>query len=92
MSKKKSNHDEEGSEDEVAAVVEENSAEDLLDETGESFEARINSYVRIHLSRSPGSNRDNYKDGLVYQARKDLVTEFLKATILKKCQNERCLA
>ncbi|KAF5364049.1 hypothetical protein D9756_000358 [Leucocoprinus leucothites] len=62
----------------------------LPDETPQEFMTRINLYVAIHLSRTKDSTRDNYKDSLVYQARKELVNEFLKNTILKKCQNGDC--
>lgn len=63
---------------------------DVPDETPQQFMARINLYVAIHLSRAKGNTRDNYKDALVYQARKELVNDFLKNTILKKCQNGDC--
>jgi hypothetical protein len=62
------------------------------DETNEEFEARINLFVHVHLRHASSSKRDHYKHGLVYQARKQLITEFLKSTILKKCQNEDCCA
>ncbi|KAL0567638.1 hypothetical protein V5O48_014357 [Marasmius crinis-equi] len=60
------------------------------DESPVEFMARINRYVTLHLSRASGSKRDSYKDGLVYQARKELINDFLKATILSRCQNEGC--
>lgn len=63
---------------------------DIPDEAPHEFIARLNLYVAIHLSRSPTSTRDSYKDGLIYQTRKDLINEFLKACISKKCQNEDC--
>ncbi|KAH9844085.1 beta and beta-prime subunits of DNA dependent RNA-polymerase [Rhodofomes roseus] len=59
-------------------------------ESDHAFEQRINTYVAVHLATASGSKRDSYKDGLVYQARKDLIDEFLKATMLKKCQNPNC--
>ncbi|KAH7930704.1 beta and beta-prime subunits of DNA dependent RNA-polymerase [Leucogyrophana mollusca] len=62
------------------------------DESVEDFEKRINIYVAIHLTRASSSRRDHYKDGLVYQARKDVILDFLKTTITKKCQNEGCAA
>lgn len=61
-------------------------------ETLDEFQARVTLYTRVHLSRASSSKRDHYKDGLVYQTRKDLITEFLKTTILKKCQNGNCSA
>lgn len=59
-------------------------------ETPAQYQMRVNLYVQIHLSRASGSKRDHYKDGLVYQTRKDLINEFLKTTITKKCQNADC--
>lgn len=67
--------DEEGSEEEEA-------------ETAHDFEKRVNAFVNANLKRAPTSKRDNYKDGLVYQARKDIISEFLKAIVArKKCLN-----
>ncbi|KNZ77148.1 DNA-directed RNA polymerase I subunit rpa1 [Termitomyces sp. J132] len=60
---------------------------DVPDETVDQFIMRVNLYVAVHLSRASNSKRDHYKDGLVYQARKVLINEFLKGTILKKCLN-----
>ena len=62
----------------------------VSDESPQEFIARINLYVAIHLGRAPQNTRDSYKDGLIYQTRKDLINEFLKACILKKCQNSDC--
>ncbi|KDQ18256.1 hypothetical protein BOTBODRAFT_554491 [Botryobasidium botryosum FD-172 SS1] len=56
-------------------------------ESTEEFEQRINLFVHAHLYRASGSKRDDYKDGIVYQTRKEVITEFLKATIAKKCSN-----
>jgi len=72
----------EGSEEEQESGV--------SDESPEEFIARINLYVAIHLARAPQHTRDSYKEGLIYQTRKDLINEFLKACILKKCQNGDC--
>ncbi|KAH0587798.1 hypothetical protein H2248_006557 [Termitomyces sp. 'cryptogamus'] len=63
---------------------------DVPDETVDQFIMRVNLYVAVHLSRASNSKRDHYKDGLVYQARKVLINEFLKGTILKKCLNPDC--
>ncbi|EMD40913.1 hypothetical protein CERSUDRAFT_131304 [Gelatoporia subvermispora B] len=68
-------------------------AEDEDDEPAESYEAfemRVNAYVAAHLATASSSKRDSYKDGLVYQARKDVIQEFLKTAITKKCQNPNC--
>ena len=62
------------------------------DETLEQFQGRINLYVQIHLSRASTSKRDHYKDTLVYQARKDLISDFLKAVLLSECRNDDCNA
>lgn len=59
-------------------------------ENYEAFEARVNAYVAIHLHQASGSKRDHYKDNLVYQARRELIQDFLKTTITKKCQNPGC--
>jgi len=64
--------------------------EDSRDETISEFESRINLFVLVHLSKASSSKRDHYKDSIVYQARKDLITEFLRSTITKKCNNEGC--
>jgi len=63
--------------------------DDTPDETAEQFMARINLYVSIHLSRTTNS-RDEYKSELAYTIRKDLIQEFLRNTLLKKCQNSDC--
>jgi hypothetical protein len=60
------------------------------DEAFESFEARINRYVDIHLSRVPFGKKFDYKDGLVYQMRKETINGFLKSCVLKTCLNEDC--
>jgi len=60
------------------------------DESQQDFIQRINIYVTLHLGRASSSTRDSYKDGLVFQAKKDITNEFLKSTLLKKCQNSDC--
>ncbi|KAG6916710.1 hypothetical protein DXG01_005659 [Tephrocybe rancida] len=69
---------------------EESDKPDIPDETIEQYIMRINLYVAVHLARATSSKRDHYKDGLVYQTRKDLINEFLKSTILNKCHNADC--
>ncbi|KAK0461936.1 uncharacterized protein EV420DRAFT_137191 [Desarmillaria tabescens] len=59
-------------------------------EPDDEFIYRVEAYVHLQLSRASSSKRDSYKDALVYQARKDLINEFLKSTILNKCQNKDC--
>jgi hypothetical protein len=82
--KKKSGVEEESDEDDADEMP------DVPDETPEQFIMRVNLYVAVHLSRASSSKRDDYKDGLVYQTRKDLINEFLKTTLLNKCQNADC--
>ncbi|KAI0307221.1 beta and beta-prime subunits of DNA dependent RNA-polymerase [Multifurca ochricompacta] len=64
--------------------------QDLSDEskseTLEAFEQRVEAFVQLNLLRASGS-RDNYKHSLVFQERKDLIQEVLKASLIKKCQN-----
>jgi hypothetical protein len=65
--------------------------EDVSVETEQQFMRRINLYVAVHLARAgPTGKRDDYKDALVYQARKEALHEFLKAAMLKSCQNNDC--
>lgn len=70
--------------------MQEHGDEDVPDETPHEFIARINLYVAIHLARAPKNTRDSYKDGLIYQTRKDLINDFLRNCILKKCQKGDC--
>jgi hypothetical protein len=60
------------------------------DETFGSFEARISRYVDIHLSRVHFGKKFDYKDGIVYQMRKETINGFLKSCLLKACLNEDC--
>ncbi|KAG6877242.1 hypothetical protein C0992_010468 [Termitomyces sp. T32_za158] len=64
--------------------VEASDKPDIPDENADQFIMRVNLYVAIHLSRASNSKRDHYKDGLVYQTRKDLINEFLKAYTFRK--------
>ena len=59
-------------------------------ETFEDYELRVKAFVAMHLTNASSSKRDNYKDVQVYQERKNVIHEFLKATIAKKCQNPSC--
>jgi hypothetical protein len=70
-------------------VVQEAQGE-IRDESFQEFMMRVNLYVAVHLSRASNSKRDHYKDALVYQARKELINEFMKVTLVKKCQNSDC--
>ncbi|KAI0677397.1 beta and beta-prime subunits of DNA dependent RNA-polymerase [Trametes maxima] len=59
-------------------------------ESYEAFEQRVNLYVAAHLATASSSKRDSYKDGLVYNARKEVINDFIKTTMTKKCQNPSC--
>lgn len=85
---KKATTGDSSSEDETMAPAQ--SHTEVLSETPDQFIARINLYMQVHLARASGSKRGDYKDGLVYQFRKDLIHEFLKSTLLNKCQNADC--
>lgn len=61
-------------------------------ESLQNLERRLNAFVVISIARCPNASRDSYKQGMVYQARKALITEFLSETTAKKCYNEDCLA
>jgi hypothetical protein len=62
-------------------------AEDSRDESVEEFEKRVYLYVAIHLARASSSNRDHYKNELVYQARKEVILDFIRIAISKTCHN-----
>ncbi|KAI0065920.1 beta and beta-prime subunits of DNA dependent RNA-polymerase [Artomyces pyxidatus] len=66
------------------------SDDETVEETLEAFEARVRTYVQISLSIASGSKRDDYKDSLVFQARKDVIMDFHKSSMTKKCQNRDC--
>lgn len=83
--KKQADRDEEDSEEDIPV-----DQPDIQDETPQEFIMRVNLYVAVHLSRASGSKRDHYKDALVFQTRKDLINEFLKGTLLNKCNNSNC--
>jgi hypothetical protein len=57
----------------------------------EAFEKQAQTFVQLNLLRASGS-RDNYKHSIVYQARRDLIQQILKASLLKRCQNPSCCA
>ncbi|CAE6409455.1 unnamed protein product [Rhizoctonia solani] len=55
-------------------------------ETISEFRQRLNLFVKHHLKEVPASTRNDYKDGPVYQARKDVIQSFLKGVVgCKKC-------
>ncbi len=78
-------------------TTEDNREDDVSDdgagfseESQQEFITRINLYVAIHLARARDTTRDSYKESLIYQTRKDLINEFLKATMLQRCRNIDC--
>jgi hypothetical protein len=56
-------------------------------DSAEEYENRIHLFVAGSLQRASGSQRDDYKDGQVYQARKDIIAAFLRLSSQKKCRN-----
>ncbi|KAI0959721.1 hypothetical protein AcW1_004466 [Taiwanofungus camphoratus] len=70
--------------------TEEEDDDDTPAESYHEFEQRVNTYVAIHLAAASSSRRDSYKDGLVYQARKEVIADFLKTSMLRKCKNPSC--
>lgn len=65
------------------------SGDAMLGETIAEFKARVRLFVQLSLKNAPVASRDDYKDGPVYQARKDVIQAFLKAAVAcKKCN--RC--
>ncbi|KAF9782967.1 hypothetical protein BJ322DRAFT_1008844 [Thelephora terrestris] len=64
----------------------EESAEEAKDEVALNVQ-RINDYVETAFKVHGKGSRDAYKNELVFQTRKEVITEFLKYTMLKKCAN-----
>jgi len=64
----------------------EDAAEDAKDDTILNV-GRINDYVEKAFKVHGKRQRDAYKDELVFQTRKEVITEFLKYAMLKKCAN-----
>ncbi|EJD52444.1 beta and beta-prime subunits of DNA dependent RNA-polymerase [Auricularia subglabra TFB-10046 SS5] len=69
---------------------EEEEDEPQQDETVDQFRVRVGLFVAVHLHRATTSQRDDYKMGLCYEARKNLIAEFLKAVMRNQCQNDEC--
>jgi hypothetical protein len=61
-----------------------------VSESGEDFIKRVKLYVAVHLHRASSSKRDDYKDTLVYQTRKQVIQDCLRRAITKSCQNANC--
>lgn len=67
--------------------------EDEKEDDGEAvIIERINHYVELQLQQDPQAKRGDYKDGMVYQARKAAIEEFLQLALAssKKCQRKQC--
>lgn len=84
--------------DRVDDIEIDTSAEKQADDANEDmegpeadYEKRLGIYVALCL-RKGKSERGDYKDTLVYQARKAVMADFLTSTSLKKCQREGCRA
>jgi len=72
--------------------VDENDPEEDGDEPLLTFERRIDEIVQRAIShaRASGRGRDTYKDSLVFQARKNVILEFHKVAMVKKCMSPNC--
>ena len=64
--------------------------EDEPEESFEDYEKRVNTFVAVHLSRASSSKRDEYKAAQVFEERRQVIHDFLKTVLLKKCKNPNC--
>lgn len=64
----------------------EDGAEEAKDDVALNVQ-RINDYVETAFKVHGKGQRDAYKNELVFQTRKEVITEFLKYTMLKRCAN-----
>ncbi|KIY73811.1 beta and beta-prime subunits of DNA dependent RNA-polymerase [Cylindrobasidium torrendii FP15055 ss-10] len=82
--------------DELASPTKDDNAMDVDGDnsddevTEDAFIKKLNLFVEKSLNAASSSKRDNYKDAIVYETRKEVIQDFLKSTILKKCQNSDC--
>ncbi|TCD69860.1 hypothetical protein EIP91_005937 [Steccherinum ochraceum] len=65
-------------------------AEGAAIEEMDDFAMRIELWVQNHLRSASSSKRDSYKDGLVYQERKAVIHEFIRAAQRRKCSQPSC--
>lgn len=65
-------------------------AEDAAIEDIDAFAMRVELWVQSYLRSASSSKRDNYKDGLVYQERKAVIHEFIRAAQRRKCSQPSC--
>ncbi|KAF8471484.1 beta and beta-prime subunits of DNA dependent RNA-polymerase [Gautieria morchelliformis] len=70
----------------VSDAGDEDDGENADSESDEDFMKRVKLFVAVHLHRASSSKRDDYKDSLVYQTRKEVIQEFLRKAISKTCQ------
>ncbi|KAH8830398.1 hypothetical protein DL96DRAFT_1495292 [Flagelloscypha sp. PMI_526] len=82
-------NDDESADEDITLVP---SSLDKPAETPQQFITRLELLCRLLLqeAKKTGATRDDYKDGTVYQMKKDLIQGFYKDAILKKCQNIDC--
>lgn len=66
--------------------------EDAVKETTEEFEKRLEQYVQTRLRKASSARRGDYKDGPVYQARKQVIDEFIKTahSTSRRCSRPQC--
>jgi hypothetical protein len=66
--------------------------EENTDQDEQVIISRVELYVKTQLFLAPQSNRGDYKDGMVYQARKAAIEDFLRYALgtTKKCQRKQC--
>jgi DNA-directed RNA polymerase I subunit RPA1 len=60
--------------------------------TVEEFEKHLEDYVQLELGRASSARRGDYKDGPVYQARKQVIDDFIKTahSNSKRCSRPNC--
>jgi hypothetical protein len=56
------------------------------------MEERLNLFVKLNLKSEKAIKKDEYRDGTIYQARKNAIDDFFKAALqsAKKCQRKQC--
>ena len=64
--------------------------EEEPEESFDDYEKRVNAFVTIALATASSSKRDDYKSGLVFEERRQVIHEFMKTILLKKCKNANC--
>jgi len=66
--------------------------EDATKKTAKTSEKTLDQYVQMHLGMASSARRGDYKDGPVYQARKQVIDEFIKiaSSNSKRCSHPEC--